>query len=597
MPTDPIANIPAPANNDDLSRTTILAGPRRFDDAEQLAAIRRAASPGDAILDLILESIRQEFSVLRIDNTREREAGNVDLMQEIGEIAGAVFARGRRGEEDARGRYEFMVMADNCEQQRKVTIDISLDEIQIRVKGVAAQDGRDGILKEIGEYVKHAKPREVAERETVNHYLTGKFAPAREGEALVMIDNSGVRGMNGIDCLGHHIKPKAGIPCQVKIGKGIRKKLLAPGKFQLLAARTGVAAPVYDKDGTLCAIDVRESVQVKEVGLREGGHVAIKGADGLTSELEVEDTTVDSVGRAFTVRTTGTVNVRETIYGEVVAGNINALMVNAEGKLVAAHDTIKIANAVQTSVLRAPRIIIGKGDALSSMINSTCRSRHTFIATGVRFLGHSMLVLGNDLARHNGTVVCGADLFADRQRIASEQLALQRQMKDLAEEIRQGLMRQVQKQNNAPGTDHRTLLKTIAEGEQAYGLCTVEEEEQLAIRLNNALTDLGVGNTLTFLNLISAKKQLRKKLTAATEQLAAISPPLTIRLRAVNLNDGAQLSIRCWHDVVMLTRIEKEIIVSRELQAKEILRRRIDSFSLDATFDYPTEEIVCQDLF
>jgi len=597
MPTEPIDNAHNLDNADDLSRTRVLPGPRRLDNEEQLAGVRHAPSPVDTLRDLILEGIRREFVALRIDNTREREAGNADLLHEIGEIAISVLTRGRRGEDDARGRYEFMVLADNSEQQRKVTIDISLDEIQVRVKGVAAQDGRDGNMKEIGEYVKHTRPRVVAERETVNHYLTGKFAPAREGEPLVMIDNSGVRGVSGIDCLGHTIKPRSGTPCQVQTGKGIRKKMLSPGKFQLVANRTGVAAPVYDKDGTLCVIDVQESVQVSEVGLREGGHVAIKDASGLTSELEVEDTTVDSVGRAFTVRTTGTVNVRETIYGEVVAGNINALMVNAEGKLVAARETIRIANAVQTSVLRAPNISIGKGGNLGSMINSTCRARHNFIATGVRFLGHSMIVLGNDLTRQNGTVVCGADLFADRQRIATEQKKLQQQMKGLAEEIRQGLLRQVNKQNKAPGTDYRTLLKIIADDEQAYGLCPDGEEEQLTIKLNNALTDLGVGNTLAFLNLFSAKKQLRKKLKDASAHLAAISPPLTIKMRAVNLNDGAQLTARCWHDVVMITRIEKEIVINRELEAEAILRCHIGSFSLDASFDYQTEKIICAELF
>ncbi|MDH3393691.1 MAG: FapA family protein, partial [Desulfobulbaceae bacterium] len=523
-------------------------------------------------------------------------AGNPNLLEEIGEVAKSVFARGRRGEDEARGRYEFKVMADKGEQQRKVTIDISMAEIHVRVKGVAPQDGRDGILREIGDYVKHTRPQEAGDKDTVNHYLTGKFAPAREGEALVMIDNSLVRGINGIDCLGHTIPPKAGAPCQIQTGKGIRKKLLAPGKFQLVANRTGVARPVYDKEDKLCAIDVLESVHVSEVSLREGGHVAIRGTHGQASELEVEDTLVDSVGRAFSVRTTGTVNVRETIYGEVLAGEIKARMINAENKLIAARDTIRVASAVQTSVLRAPIIAIGQGANLGSLINSTCRARQTFSANNVRFLGRNTIILGNDQVREEGAVLCGADLFADRQQILNEQRSLQQQGEDLTEELRQGLLRQVKMQNNVAGTDHRTLLQTIAAGEKAYGRCSVEEEEQLTIKLNNALTDLGVRDTLAFLNLFSTKKQLREKLKKTASRLKAISPPLSIKLHGVDLNDGAQLTIRCWRDTLHINRIEKKIIIKREQPEEELFSGRSAQFSLEISFDYQSGKLACSAL-
>ncbi len=595
MPTEHLTPPSSAQSPNDLVKTTLLPGPRRLDD-EQAAIQSNTTSPADTILQIIMESIREEFIALRIDNNRELEAGNDDLLHETSAIAGAVFARGRRGEEDAKGRYEFKVLADNCEQQRKVTIDISLTDIQVQITGVAAIDGKDGTLKEIGKYVQHTRPQEVKGKANVDHYLTGKFAPAREGEPLVLIDNTAVRGAMGIDCLGRPIKPRPGTPCQIQTGKGIRKKILVPGKFQLVARRTGLAAPVYNKRGILYSLDVRESLQVSEVGLREGGHIALKGSNGRTSKLEIEETTVDSVGRAFAVRTNGTVNVKETIYGEVLANDIHTQMINAENKLIAARDSIIVDNAVQTSVLRASEITIGKNGNQGSMINSTCRARHNFTASGIRFLGQCTVVLGNDLVREAGEIICGADIFAQRQRIINEQQSLQQQVEDLAEEMRQGLLRQVKQQNNRVGTDHRTLLKKIATGVKAYNHCQEEEEEQLTIKLNNALTDLGTRNTLAFLNLFSTKKQLRKKLKIATSQLAAISPPLAIRLQSVNLNDGAQLTIRCWQDVVIISRVDKEIIISRELPPEEMLRRKIDKFSLDVSYDYQTAKLICADL-
>lgn len=586
---------PPPDDANELSRTKILAGPRQLDE-EQLASLNIAKSPTDELVEIILESIRQEFAALHIDHLRERNVGNSDILHDIGEIARSVFAQGNRGDEEASGRYDFMVMADNCDQQRKVSVDINMQQVLIRVKGVAAQDGRDGILKEVGEYVKHTRPQLTEESEVVNHYLTGKFAPARAGEALVLIDNSQVRGSSGIDCLGHTIRPQAGTPCQVQIGKGIRKKILAPGKFQLTANRTGVAKPVYDKNNTLCSIDVLESVQVSEVSLREGGHVAIKGTGGQTSQLDVEDTIVDAVGRAFSVRTTGTVNVKETIYGEVLAGEINARMINAEKKLVAAHDGIMVRQAVQTSVLRAQVISIGKGGNGGSLINSTCRARRTFIADNVRFLGRNAIILGNDLFREAGAVLCGKDLFADRQHLINEQNTLRQQGEDLSEELRQGLLRQVQKQNNVAGSDHRTLLKKIADDERAFGRCPLGEEEQLTIELKNALTDLGVHDSLAFLNLFATKKQLRTKLKATTSRLRAISPPLAVHLQTVDLNDGAQLTIRCWRDSIRINRVEKNIIIIRELPEEELFRGKSGRFSLDISFDYETGKLTCSDL-
>lgn len=226
---------------------------------------------------------------------------------------------------------------------------------------------------------------------------------------------------------------------RLRIGKGIRKVKLTPGKYHFLANRTGVVVPAYDKDGKLRTIDVRESVQIGEVGLREGGHVAKKDADGRTSALEIEDATVDSVGRPFTVRTTGTVTVRETIYGEVLAGNLNAQMINADGKIVAAHDTIRAVGPVQNSILRAPNISVGKSGKQGTVINSTFHARRNFTAANIRFLGHCQVVLGSDLVCANDEVVCGEDLFANRQHLLTVERTLQGQVEELDRNINEDL--------------------------------------------------------------------------------------------------------------------------------------------------------------
>ena len=588
QPTNPTAN----PLDDDLTKTTILASLRQLDE-EQLRTISQSQSPDNTLLDIILESIRLEFTALRIDNTREQEAGNHDLFQEIKEVAKAVFTRGKRGDVDARGQYEFQVMADKGQQRRKVIIDISLTEIQIRAKGVAAQAGKNGIVKEVGQYVKHARRPKKTDTGTVNHYITGKFAPASEGEVLVLIDNSLTGGVNGINYIGHAIRPRTGTPRQIQIGEGVRKEILAPAKFQLIANRTGVVGPIYDLDGNLRIIDVQESVQVSEVGLREGGHVAIKGTDGNACELDIEDTNVDSVGRAFKIRTSGTVTVKETIYGEVIADNVKALMVNAEGKIVAARNTIMVGSALQTSTLHARNISIGRKGKQGSVINSTIRARHQFSATDVRFLGRNTIVLGSDIARENDTIVFGTDLFANRQGTTTEQRSLQNQVDNLMEEIRQGLAQQVKKQKNAVGTDFRTLLATISASEQAFGNCPAEEEDQRRIELNNALADLGILDTMGFLNLFAAKKKLDNQLREATSQLDEISPPLTLNLKSVSLNDGAQLLVKCWRDAIMITRVEQEIIISREKQEKDIFRGKTDKLTVELSFDYQSNKLTC----
>ena len=579
-------------DNAGLNKTIILPSLRQLDE-EQIKTIRHSETPDDTLLGIILENIKYEFNTLKIDNDQEQQAGNPDLLQEIKEVAKAVFARGKRGEETAKGRYEFAVLADNCTPRRKVTVDISLTEIRLMAKGVAAINGKNGLLKEIGEYIKHVRPKNITDKDTVNHYITGKFAPARKDEALVLVDNSFVNGENGIDCLGHPIRPRPGIPRQIKFGKGVRKEMLSPTKFQLIANRTGIIEPVYDKHGSLRNIDVRESVQVNEVGLREGGHVAIKGIDGLASELDVEDTSVDSVGRAFKIRTSGQVNVKETIYGEVLAENVNALMINAEGKLIAARDTLKVRNALQTSTIRAKNIIIGSSNNKGSAINSTCRARQSLTATNIKFLGRITIILGNDIARENNTVISGVDLFADRLRIANEQRALQKQVDTLVEEIREGLAQQVKKQKKTASQDYRTLLNTIAACEQAYSGCPEEYEDRMRIKLNNALADLGTLDTMAFLNRFAAKKKLMRQLKETAAQLEAISPPLAISLQSISINDGAQIIIRCWRDTLTITRIEQEIIISREKPEEKLFHGKLKEFTITLSFDYQTGKLIC----
>lgn len=425
MLTTPVINTPTTPKDSALSKTITLAGIGELREKEP-STTQLAESPDNVVLDLITENIRQEFIALRIDGKLEQEAGNPNPLQEIRETAKAVIAKSRRGEEAARGRYEFPVLADKGDRRRKVTIDITLDEIQLRIKGVAAQNGRDGLIKEIGEYVSHTRPKNIRDTDKVNHYITGRFAPARIGEPLVVIDNTVIRGKNGIDCQGRPIYPRPGNPRQVEYGPGVRKDILAPAKFQLVSMHTGIAVPVYNSEGVLQAIDVKESVQIGEVGLRQGGHVAIKGAHGRAKELEIEDTKVDSVGRAFKIRTSGKVIVSETVYGEVVANDILATMINAEGKLVAARNAIKVDIALQTSAIYAQKITIGKWSSHGSIINSACHARHNFTALNARFLGRNTVVLGNDIARENHLVVSGSDLLATRQRTIKEQLNLQK---------------------------------------------------------------------------------------------------------------------------------------------------------------------------
>ena len=591
----PSPNPAAPNNNphkNDLDKAVTLAGLQQLKE-EHLDAINHSESPDETLLEIVLENIQRELSNLRIDNGKEQNAGNSDLLREIKDLTKVVFAKGKRGDAEPRGRYEFQVMADKGEKRRKVTIDVSLAEIQIRAKGVAAKAGQNGIIKEVGQYVKHARRPKKSDTGTVNHYITGKFAPAREGETLVVVDNSMVPGENGINFMGHAIRPRVGTPRQIQFGEGVRKEGLAPAKFQLIANRTGVVAPIYDLEGNLRIIDVEESVQVSEVGLREGGHVAIKGSNGDASELDIEDTTVDSVGRAFKIRTSGTVTVKETVYGEVLADNIKALMINAEGKLVAARNTIKVGSALQTSTLHAKTITIGRKGKQGSVINSTCRARHEFRATDVRFLGRNTVVLGNDLARENETIVCGTNLFADRQGATAEQQSLQSQVDELTKEIRQGLTQQVVKQKNAASTNFRAILESIGTNEQAFSSCPPEEEEQLRINLNNALADLGILDTMAFLNLFTNKKKLQNQLRETDTQLEAISPPLTMKLNAVNLNDGAQIIVQCWRDTILITRIEQNIIISREKPEEVLFKGKTDQLSLEISFDYQTNKLDC----
>ena len=593
MPTTQETDQSSENQDNNLTKSTTLASLQKLDD-EQREAIKHSKSPEDTLLKIILESIRLEFVSLRIDNDLEQETGNQDLLQEIREIAKSVFTRGQRGDEKARGLYEFKVMADKSEVKRKVIVEITLAEIQIRVKGVAPKPGRNGILKEVGEYVKHARrPKRMSEAGNVDHYMTGRFAPAREGEPLVVVDNSMIKGENGIDCQGRAIRPRAGNSRQIQFGEGVRKETLTPTKFQLVANRTGVAMPIYDPNGNLRIIDVQESVQISEVGLREGGHIAIKNRDGIASELDIEDTTVDSVGRAFKIRTSGTVTVKETIYGEVIADNIKAFMVNAEGKIVAAKDTIKVASALQASTLHAKNIIIGRKGIPGSSINSTYRALHNFTANDIKFRGHNKVLLGNDLACQDDKTICGTNLFANRQGTTSEQRSLQNQVESVTNEIRQGLALQIQKQKKAAGTNYQAILATIGAIEQVFDLCPPEDEAELKIKLNNALTDLGTLNTLSFLNLYSTNKKLKNQLREASSQLEDISPPLTMKLQSVNLNDGAQIIVSCWRDTILITRIEQEIIISREKTQEEIFRGKIKQISIEVSYNYETNKLTC----
>ena len=592
------------ADADELVKAVRLAGPRALPEAER-EAVAASPSPDEAMSARLVDMLASALKALRIDNGREIEAGNANLLMELRESVRLLIAKVRRGEEEFSVRYEFPVLGDGGDKRRTVVIDLAAAEMVIRVKGVEPRHGQDGMFREVGEYVKQGRPQEAADG-SVNHFITGRFAPGREGEILVVIDNSLVRGENGVDCLGRAIKPREGIPCRIESGKGIRKKPLGGGRIQLIAGRTGVVVPVYNEEGVLCSLDVRESVKIGEVGHREGGHLAARGAGGGAAALDIGETTVDNVARGFVVHTSGTVNVRHTIFGEVQGGVINAEMVNAEGRLVAARDAIDVRRSVQATILHARVIRIGHGKKPGSIINATFRARHGLSVGHCRILGRNSVVLGNDLPALAGgggakggeageLVVSGEDIFVRRPELLARQQELRSQRQAVVREIRDGLVAQVKKQEGGGGAgkDFRKLLDAIAVADRTYGRCPADEEEQLAIRLVNSLMDLGVRDTLWYLNRFSAKKQLGLEVATVGELLAAISPPLAVKLDRVEMNDSAWLTIRCWDDELVVRRVDQELVVSREQPATELYRGPATLFSLTVTFDYETGQLSC----
>jgi len=591
--------------DDDLVKAVRLAGPRSLGESERETLAIDPASVDD-LPDRMVVEFAKAFKTLRIGNGLDPGGGVVDPLHEVRELTRALLARGRRGDEEAVSRFEFIV-ADKLPKQRKVTVVMSLDTAAIRVAGVPARHGINGIVREVGDYFKYG--RGGARRDgRVNHYLTGKFAPARESEVLVIIDNSRVRGDNGIDCQGRAIRARNGTPGFVAVGNGVRKSVSEDGsKIQLIAARTGVVVPVYDEKDILRSIDVRESVSVGEVGHREGGHIAARGAGGRAAELDVEETSVESVPPAFVIRTTGTVNVQQTIFGEVLASAINAEMINAAGKTVAAREALTVRRVVQATVLHARAILVGQGRVSGSIINSTFHVRNSFTAVNLKLLGNNTLRLGSDLldgktpatgAAHiksDARAWRGEDLFAGRVGISQEREAAKREYNQVLAAIRDGLQGQMKKQISIGrgGLDFRTLLAAIAAADQEYSRCPVEEEEAKSQVLVNALMDLGVQDTLTFMRRFMAKKKLQGDLVGVAGQLAAISPPLTVELNKIVINDSARLTIRCWDDVVILQRIGSEIIVGREEPAEELFRGTQSLLSLTVSFDYEAGRLVC----
>ncbi len=590
--------------DDDLVKVVRLAGPRALGAGER-ETLEIAPSPVDALLDRVVAEFAKVFKALRVGNFIEVQGSTVDALQELRELTRALLARGRRGDEEAVSRFEFTV-GDKQPKQRTVTVLIALDAATIRVKGVPARNGVDGIIREVGDYFKYG--RGSARRDgTVNHYLTGKFAPAREGEVLVIIDNSRVRGENGIDVLGRAIRARTGTPGFVAVGKGVRKETSEDNKVQIIAERTGVVVPLYDQNKVLRSIEVRESVRIGEVGHREGGHVAARGLAGRVEELQVDDTTVESVPRAFVIRTSGAVNVAQTIFGEVLAGAITAVMINATGKTVAARDAITVRRAVQASTLHAQAVLIGQDRVTGSIINATFNIRTSFTAVNLKLLGNNILRLGSDKLDGQGPETgasClkgdvrswrGEDLFAGRNGIAAEREALEREHEEVVVAIRDGLLGQVKRQTTLGRGDlnFKQLLAVIAAAGQAYEQCPPEEEEAKSQILINALMDLGVQDTLSFIRRFAAKKKLQVDLADARRRLANISPPLEAEFTKVALNESGRLTIRCWQDAVVLNRIGSELILSREAPEEVLFRGVLGLFSLSASFDYETGKLVC----
>ena len=590
---------------DGLVKVVRIAGPRALGEAhrQDLAA---APSPVDALLDRVVVEFAKAFKALRIATCVGPDGAVVDFLGEIRELTRVLLAKGRRGEVEAMSRCEFAV-DDNHPQRRTVAVDMALDVATIRVKGVAPQHGVNGIVKEVGDYFKYGRARERRDG-SVNHYLTGKFAPAKEGEVLAILDNSGNHGVNGVDCLGKTIRARNGTPVFVSVGNGVRKVTQDGGKVQLVSERTGVVVPLYDKMGQLRSIDVRESVKIGEVGIREGGHVAARGAAGRAAELHVDDTSVASVPRAFVIRTTGVVNVADTIFGEVTGGAINAEMINAAGKTIAARESITVRRSVQASTLHAATILIGQGKIPGSVINAPFCVRHSFTAVNLKLLGNNTLRLGNDLLdgktpetglnlRCGDNSFRGEDLFAERPQLQASQEELGGQFSGSMAAIREGLLAQVKKQQRLGRTDldFKKLLAAIVAAGQVFEQCPVEEEEQRAMQLVNALMDLGVRDTLSFLNWFRDRKRLQGELDAVEARLAAISPPLEVEMNGVTVNDGARLVISCWKDSILLRRVEEELIVSREAPAEELHRSATGGspFAFAVSFDYETGRLAC----
>jgi len=565
-----------------------------------------APSGGRVLLNYLLRVLQEVFQKMRLAKLEEVSLGHTSARHELITSLTSLLTRFKRGEMEATMRFSFEMSNDPGRHKRTVIIDLSRESGRVTVIGVEPKDGIDGFLREKGGYAKERQARrKVSGR--VDHYITGAFAQTSRDELLATIDNTLVAGEPGIDVRGSVVKPKPAVKYYLELGEGVEKREKSPGKIEIYATGAGVVKTRYDEGDNLRFLGVATAVKLGEVGFRAGGHVMARGEKGKGAALSIETAEFRSVPIAFEARTEGAIYVKETVQGKVYGAEITAEMVNqAPGKfMVATAGAITVNRSLQGGFLYAPKIVIGNGRVVATLMNAHLQARNRFLGRNIMLAGRSRLILGNDFFKEEqaaaGATSCaisGQDLFANRGELKFARLEKEAELKDHNEAISRTLLGQVQKTLVArPATDKavlRRVLETVNLLEKQFADCSLSEEEEMRRKIANLLFEIGLEDSMPFIKHLGRKKALLAEIGQLDAQLAAITQEIQAELHLADCKDGAMLTIRCWQDELLLRCLEHELLLERPAAKEQIFSGPRRSRAITFAFNYDTDLLDCQ---
>jgi hypothetical protein len=568
----------------------------------ELYKSRPPTEPGAA--RLYFAALDEVFRKLRITRLEEVPVGGGNARAELTGLLTAMLTRLKRGETAASMRLTFEMTTDPGPHKRTVIVDIALALARVTVIGVQPVAGTSGFLREKGWYARAREQRRRVDGK-VDHYLTGGFAQAREGELLAVIDNTRIKGEPGINVRGNVIAPKRAAKYWLETGAGIAKKEDARGRIELYATGIGMVKSRYDAEGNLRHLTVERSLKLGEVGLRAGGHVVARGAGGRGEALQVETAEFRTISAAFEARTEGAIFVRETVQGKVHGASVTADLVNQmAGKfIVATRGALTINRSVQGGYLYGPEVVIGNGRVPATLMNGVIHARNLFIGRNLILAGRNRIVLGNDTfhepaAEGTRSRSSGSNLFANRPQLQLDLAERRSELTRIAEALGAMISGHIRRKMVARQVVNREAfsrsLEVITLLDQQLAAAPAGQEDALLQRFSGVLFDIGVEDTLPFLQRFSRKKKLKDELVQLEAALAAITQNIVVELDLGAGKEGAVLTVKCWKDEVLCRCLDQELRIERPATEELLFSGPAKRRTVSISFDYASERLACE---